>query len=340
MKPLISFIITYYNQSSSMLEDCLNSIFQLPLAADEREIIVIDDGSDTSFCNDEAAGSVLNVDSSKRNVRLFRQDNQGVSIARNKGIELAQGEYIQFVDADDMLIPKVYAECLQIIKRNKDHSSVDEQALQPDIVLFRHVRKEAISSSPHHFTSFPPVAGVFYMRNNNVRGAAWEYIFRKAILGSVRFTEHVAYSEDEEFNTRLLLQAEKVIPTTYPAYFYRPNPKSATGKKNADHIKKRLDDTHGVIRRLYALEDTLQPMAKGALRRKVEQLTMDYIFNTMCLTHSTQTLEQRVQELTEEGFFPLPANHYTFKYTWFRKFITQKWSRTILCKVLTILKNK
>jgi UDP-glucose:(heptosyl)LPS alpha-1,3-glucosyltransferase len=42
-----------------MLEDCLNSIFQLPLAADEREIIVIDDGSDTSFCNDEAAGSVL-----------------------------------------------------------------------------------------------------------------------------------------------------------------------------------------------------------------------------------------------------------------------------------------
>ena len=143
-----------------MLEDCLNSILQLPLAADEREIIVIDDGSDTSFCNDETAGSVLNVDSSKRNVRLFRQDNQGVSIARNKGIELAQGEYIQFVDADDMLIPKVYAECLQIIKRNKDHSSVDEQTLQPDMVLFRHVRKEAISSSPHHFTSFPPVAGV------------------------------------------------------------------------------------------------------------------------------------------------------------------------------------
>lgn len=330
MKPLISFIITYYNQSFSLLEDCLNSIYQLPLAADEREVIVIDDGSQTSIYNFEAVGSILHAESSKREIRSYRQENQGVSVARNKGLELAQGEYIQFVDADDMLMPEAYAECLQLIRGER----------KPDIVLFRHVRRVARFEHPTDKKPADTLTGITYMRNHNVRGTVWEYIFRKAIAEDCQFTEHVAYGEDEEFTTRLMLKAESVIPTTVPAYFYRPNPRSATGMKDAERIKKRLDDTHGVIQRLHALEESLQPLAKGSLRRKVEQLTMDYLYNTMRLTHSTEMLEQRVQELTDEGFFPLPNNHYTFKYTWFRKIITQKWSRTILCKTLTFLNDK
>ena len=105
----ISFIIPYYNVPTDMLRECIESILALSLQADEREIIVVDDGSDVS---PEDTLFQLGDD-----IRYVRKENGGVSSARNLGLESATGEYIQFVDADDLLIKTPYLYCTEHLKR-------------------------------------------------------------------------------------------------------------------------------------------------------------------------------------------------------------------------------
>ena len=107
-KPLVSFIITYYNESVDMLKECVNSILSLSLNAAERQIIVVDDGSDVSPID-------LLIELSS-DIIYVRQPNQGLSRARNRGIGIAEGSFIQFVDADDYLLTNTYEQCLDIIR--------------------------------------------------------------------------------------------------------------------------------------------------------------------------------------------------------------------------------
>ena len=91
--PLISFIITTYNLPPALIEECVNSVMAIPLTAGEREVIVIDDGSDPP---------ALEVLSDHRDDMIYvRQPNGGLSSARNRGLDMARGTYIQFVDGDD-----------------------------------------------------------------------------------------------------------------------------------------------------------------------------------------------------------------------------------------------
>ena len=89
-----------------MIKKCIDSILKLTLSAEEREIIVIDDGSDNSPLNllAEIANQMIYI----------RQPNQGLSQARNTGIAMAKGQYIQFIDADDFLISGNYDKCLDL----------------------------------------------------------------------------------------------------------------------------------------------------------------------------------------------------------------------------------
>ena len=83
-KPLVSFIIPVYNLPSSMVIECLDSILMLSLDAQNCEIIVVDDGSDTSLLG------ALNAYLDK--IVYIRQSNQGAASARNMGLCVAKGE--------------------------------------------------------------------------------------------------------------------------------------------------------------------------------------------------------------------------------------------------------
>ena len=94
-KPIISFILSYYNLPVEMLCSCIDSILAMELKPDEREIIIVDDGSPESPVNQLMKYG--------NEITYIRQRNQGLSEARNTGIQMANGEYLQFIDADDKL---------------------------------------------------------------------------------------------------------------------------------------------------------------------------------------------------------------------------------------------
>ena len=90
MSVLISFIIPYHNEPRWMLDECIRSIEALDLQPDEREILVEHDVRD-----------------------------EGPSVTRNRAIEKARGEYIQFVDCDDRLFPASYARIIAFVRQKR-----------------------------------------------------------------------------------------------------------------------------------------------------------------------------------------------------------------------------
>ena len=223
--PLISIIIPIYN-AAQYLPQCIDSI--LSQTYQLWECILIDDGStDNSF-------SICKIYSARDSrIKVIQKENEGVSIARNWGIERAIGEFITFIDADDWVEP-YYLECL-IVNSNYD------------IVFFPYIKiysngenvsyklKELEASDEDGFWNI-----VEYLKSNeykvNFYGFTWNKLFRSKIIkqNNVRFVHGLKVSEDEVFTLNYSLFAESIKVLSIPLYNYRVLTNSLTrAKKNA-----------------------------------------------------------------------------------------------------------
>lgn len=316
--PLVTFIVTCYNLPIWMIKECLESILALSLRPFEREIILVDDGSETSPVN-ELSGHLDDI-------IYVRQKNGGLSEARNAGIRMATGLYLQFVDGDDKLIQAGYEHCLDIVRYHD----------MPDMVLFDLSSK---MTSKMTFTEVKPVCGTEYMQHNNIHPSSCGYIVKRTTLGELRFTPGI-YHEDEEFTPQLLLRAEIIYPTLATAYFYRRRTGSIISDQNKRSILKRLNDKKQVIIRLNDMSDRLPHNDRTAINRRVAQLTMDYIYNIIIQIHSRKYLDKQLAELHSKGLFPLPDKEYTTKYKWFRRMTNSNMGLTVLMRTLPFLKKE
>lgn len=298
--PFISFIVTAYNIPPKMLQQCIGSILALSLTGEQREIIVVDDGSE-----EPVIGKLLDF---ADEIIYIRQRNQGLSEARNTGLRIARGRYIQFVDGDDCLLQAQYEHCLDLLRYH-----------QPaDMVIFN----AASNARPPMSTDFDgPMTGAAYMLANNLHGAAWGYMFSRILLGDLRFTAGI-FHEDEEFTPQLVLRATSLFTTSAEAYYYRKRHGSIMHDKGRAHKDKRLEDLLGIILRLQDVKDNLAGDDKRkALERRISQLTMDYLYNVIKLTRSRNRLKKAKTILAQHGLYPLPDKKYTLKYSLFRKLI-------------------
>ena len=285
-EPLISFVVPCYNLPSEWICACIDSILALPLKKEEREVLVIDDGSETpvSEC----------LSGYGDEVQCVRQSNGGLCAARNTGMDRASGTYIQFVDGDDELLPSAYAPCIRMLKSDA-----------PDMLLFRFQGQGT--------ASLPVMDGTAYMRRYNLRASACTYLFRRSLLGNLRFIQGILH-EDEAFTPQLLLRADRVLDSGCAAYAYHRRSGSITTQTSSSHVHRRLSDKEAVLMMLDELARHLPSQQSQALRRRVSQLTMDLILDTIRLTSGSHPLHQLVQRLRANGLYPLPSYHYTPAY--------------------------
>ena len=316
-KPLISFIIPCHNLPTKLVCDCLDSIISLSLNKVDRQIIVVDDGSDTPLIDQ--------LSNYADHIVYIRKANGGVSSARNMGLLLATGMYIQFVDGDDWLERTPYEHVVDIVRFS-----------QPEMVMFDFHQGDVDSTCDYLDEAL--MTGRDLMRNSNIHGAVWGYLFSRSILGTLQFSPDIAYGEDEEFTPQLLLRAERVIRTSAKAYYYRVRPSSAINTPTA--VLKRLDDNLTVIERLSVLADTLPVEEHAALTRRIDQLTMDHIYNIILLTHDEQLLYDRLKRLRQLGRYPLPARNYTRKYVMFRKLANHQLGLKMLFRAIPMIKKE
>lgn len=316
-KPFVSFIITCYDLPVRMLAECIDSILRLSLRPNEREIIVVDDGSEKSPVSD--------LTKYGDDIIYIRQRHQGLSAARNTGIQMARGEYLQFVDGDDQLVLSAYDHCIDLIRLS-----------HPEMVVFnftKTAREDKVCQDS------PLQSGNSYMRHHNIHGTACGYLFSRTILGDLRFTPGI-YHEDEEFTPLLLLRAESICVTDAEAYLYQTRPNSII---TDSHIRKkiqRLSDLRDIILRLNTTADRLPADDKTALQRRVAQLTMDYLYNIILLTQSRHYLDRKISELRRYGLFPLPDRDYTSKYVWFRRMSNSPKGLNLMMRIIPFLNKK
>jgi glycosyltransferase involved in cell wall biosynthesis len=251
-------------------------------------------------------------------IHYIRQAHQGLSVARNTGLQMASGTYLQFVDSDDILLKKAYEHCIDLARKH-----------QTEMVVFQLTRQ---NDSKDTYKDSEAQSGSNYMRHQNIRGSACGYLFARSILGDLRFTPGIRH-EDDEFTPQLLLRAEIIRVTDAKAYLYRHTPDSITTSQDSHQRLSRLEDSRGIIERLNTIADRLPRDDRMALQRRVAQLTMDYLYNIIRQTGSRQHLEREMEVLRKQGLFPLPDRDYTQKYTWFRRLTNSSIGISILMRL-------
>ena len=305
--------------SKKMLEHCVDSIKNVDLDSSQWELIIIDDGSDVP----------VGIGFEGENIKVIRQQNAGAAAARNAGIDVAKGEYIQFVDADDYIITNEYNNVIQILQTQK-----------PDVLAFG-FKTESGCKTPNFGKEPLITSGVEYMMKNNIFGIPWAYVFRHDILQGLRFKQGSLH-EDEHFVPLLLLRAKKLIATKITPYFYQKRQGSAVNAFDSDTINKRIDDFYNILCDHASLALRLRNQtgntvdgimaSADALQRRTDQLSMDYIINVARLrfkennglsflqrfNYVGKALKQETAKMRAEGLFPLPNKSYTLKYTLFR----------------------
>ena len=249
--PILSIIIPLYN-CEKYIKQCLDTIFRQEMNESEFEVIVIDDGSKDS-------GYSLASEYAKRHQNIFvvKQENQGVACARNNALEKATGDYVTFVDADDMLVSGSLGKLIKIAVDNKAdivkaaHKEVPEDAVCEDF------------SSSHDNSSIQIMTGEEAIVNvtRMKEGYCWGYLISRKLITDNRllFPPKVAFMEDWAFITQAILKSRTFVNADVLLYLYRRNSSSCManvttekmllGCQAIDIVANLAKDTSGDVRK-------------------------------------------------------------------------------------------
>ena len=307
---LLSIIIPHYNLPRELLERCIESIIKQDIEVGNYEIIVVDDGSHEppTWIEDHFPGI---------NIRLIAAPHGGPGAARNHGIEEAKGTYIEFVDADDTLIPgDSYRQCLNKLRSEKPH-----------VLHFRYQVVTSTNTPPtknrRTVTFSNTISGAMYMHRFNLSGSPCCYFFSRELVmkKGIRFPENI-FHEDEEFNTILHFHASTLACCNAALYRYCIREGSTTANSSKEFEEKRIDDTLHIIERLAnfrnAQKECNKIQTKG-FSHKFTMLCVDAILNMLYIGMSSKAIHSKCQErLAPLGAYPLPTAGYSIKYRIFR----------------------
>lgn len=224
-KDLISVIVPVYNVEK-YLPQCIDSI--LNQTEKNLEIILVDDGSlDNS-------GKICDEFSKKDDrIVVIHKKNNGLSSARNAGLEIAKGNYIGFVDSDDWLDKSMYEVLLKLLKENNsDISCCDFFKTANSDDSIPHIDNEIINS----YNNIESLNN-FYNGLYTQTVVAWNKLYKRELFKDISYPVGKIH-EDEGTTYKLYYKANKITYTNRPLYYYRITPNSITTSK---FNKKRLD---------------------------------------------------------------------------------------------------
>lgn len=226
----ISFIIPVFN-CEKYLEECILSI--LSSSSDEFEIVVINDGS-----TDGTAEICNNFSERDSRVMVYHINNSGVSAARNFGLNVAKGDYIWFVDSDDVINPEILTKVLPIIDGPNSFDLLSFGYVTFDRKIESHLSKTKVSSRTCYERSQD------YLSSENITFSIWRNLFKREIIQThnILFIPQLKYGEDILFSLEFFKFLNTVCILSEYGYFYRLHETSAMKKMHTtddalNHLK-------------------------------------------------------------------------------------------------------
>lgn len=231
----ISVIVPVYNSEKYLQKTldslCMQSIFE------DLEIVVINDGS-----KDKSLKICKEYEEKYSNIKVFSQNNAGVSNARNKGIELAQGRYITFLDSDDIVESNLYELEYNLIEsNNSDIAIVDFIKQHPNGVEVKYRSNYTLRWDNNNEALKAFFSGI-------IGGQVVDKIFDSKIIKKIYFPENYKIGEDMSFVYQSILKSKKIImDTNISGYKYIVRESSAmTGRFQKKHF-----DPYKISKQMY-----------------------------------------------------------------------------------------
>lgn len=227
-KHLVSIIIPVYN-GEKFIDECIEKA--LKQTYKNIELVVVNDGS-----TDETE-EILEKYSSNKKVKVFNNENHGVSYSRNFGIEKAKGDFIMFLDADDELIDDAVEQLVNFADKN---SEIDILRFNGYEELKDKTKKAFDSIEKYNNLDFSKesILDLYATGTKPIRGYSWLlFIKNKDILP---FKTNLKYLEDTVFCIENFTNNKKVYFYDKPLYVYKYNESSVT--KNYKKITQNLNN--------------------------------------------------------------------------------------------------
>lgn len=225
---LVSIIVPVY-KVEEYINECIDSILNQTYA--KLEVILVDDGSPDNcpFICDEYARK-------DSRVRVIHKENGGLSSARNAGIEVAQGDYIQFVDSDDVIDPMM----TEILFTNLINTNSDISCCNYYYSEKRYANINDKQETIKEFTNLEAIRDLYCKKLQNV--ISCNKLYKRCLFQEIRFP--VSKICEDVFTTyKLFFISKKIVKSSFVGYFYRATPNSITHNFN----KKRLDVFDGYL---------------------------------------------------------------------------------------------
>lgn len=208
----LSVIIPVYNVEN-FLRKCVESIVSQKCSL---EILLIDDGSD-----DSSSQLCEQLASKFSNVFVYHQSNQGVSCARKKGLDLARGRYVTFVDSDDFVDSHMYEILL---------AKIGDADIIQCAVNYINIEGKIISNTPQISKK---ILGkdclILYAQRKLISDFLWDKLYKKELFDGIEFPSFT-HSEDYCILTQLFTKASKVVLIPDRLYFYVQHPASVSNQ--------------------------------------------------------------------------------------------------------------
>ena len=216
-----SVIIPVYNVEN-YLEETVESVIDQTIGFNDNiQMILVNDGSPD---NSEAI-CLKYADMYKENIMYVKQENSGVSAARNTGLKYAEGKYINFLDSDDKWEKDVFKKAYDMFEKNPD----------VDIIGVRQKFFEALSNYPSLDFKFNKDKVVDIFNNyDHIQLSVTSGFVRESAIGNIRFDTRIKYSEDAKFLNEIIIKNCKlgIISSSVHLYRKRFSENSAIQTKN------------------------------------------------------------------------------------------------------------
>ena len=333
----LSIIVPIYGVEK-YLRKCVDSLLTQDLPSSYYEIILVDDESPDAcpqICDEYSTKSQESRVKSQEfpRVRVIHRKNGGLSAARNSGIEVAEGEYLMFVDSDDYIEPNVLSGLMAQVERDnldvlryrlqyvriKD-DGVDELTNERDYEVYNPYKSNPFKDNDY---SEEITDGVTFLNTRMSTACyAWAFILRRDLIlpenkSNVRcqmsnsentlFTEGI-YFEDTDWTPRMLVKAQRVASTNTIVYNYLQRDGSITKAVNRSKQKKVLDDKMRLIGEMQRQSNELQ--SKGVNNVWYSRMIADTVLSVIGILSVDFYAERKeyLKQLEQMEIYPIYSN--------------------------------
>ena len=263
--PLITVIVPVYN-SEKFLEPCINSI--TAQSYNHLEILCINDGS-----TDSSLDILRQMACSDPRIKVFSQENAGVSSARNTGLNMAKGEYVTFVDSDDELEPDMYEVLLNLAEKyhaDVAHCGYKKIHLDGSAKDVRGTEELLIQDGLE--------ASKWLLSGQHFTGGLWNKLYRAELIQNTRFDETLKINEDVLFNAQIFQRAGTAVFYDVPKYHYFERQSSACSRTSSIRKKQDTVAAAGKILGIYK-NSPVEVYAAKKMYYSLLDLYRAYLFN-------------------------------------------------------------